>query len=57
MRAVLDDAVLHRPALAPRVLEVEIAEVDSGADQRAQRTVECGDVEAGGHEETEFGGL
>src|SRR5690606_18604534 len=36
MRAVLDDAVLHRPALAPGMLEVQVAEIDAGAEQRAE---------------------
>jgi hypothetical protein len=35
MRAVLDDAVLHAPALAPRMLEIQVAEVDARAQQVA----------------------
>ncbi len=54
MGTVLDDAVLHCPALAPGVLEVEIAEIDTGAQQGAERAVQPVLVEAGGQQEAGF---
>src|SRR3546814_5588986 len=36
MRAVPDDAVLDRPGLAPRMLEIQVAEIDAGAEQRTE---------------------
>src|SRR3546814_5947392 len=40
MRAVPDDAVLDRPGLAPRMLEIQVAEIDAGAEQRTERSEE-----------------
>ena len=36
MRAVLDDAVLHRPAFAADVLEIQVAEIDARTEQCAE---------------------
>ena len=55
VRAVLDDAVLHRPALAPRMLEVEIAEIDAGPKQGAEGAMQALLVESGGKQEAGFG--
>src|SRR5690606_28643600 len=57
MRAVLDDAVLHRPALAPGMLEVQVAEIDAGAEQRTERAFQAAGVEARGQQEAGLGDL
>ncbi len=57
MRAFLDDAVFHRPALATRVLEIEVAEIDARAEQRAEGAFEATGVEAGRQQEAGFGEL
>ena len=51
VRAVAHDAVLHRPALAPRVLEVDVAEVDAGPQQGAERALQPGTVQPRGHQQ------
>ena len=55
MRAILDDAVLHRPALAPRMLEVEITEIDARTQQRAEGAMQALLVESGGKQQAGFG--
>ena len=40
VRAVLDDAVLDRPALAPAVLEIQVAEIHARAHQPREGAVE-----------------
>jgi hypothetical protein len=55
MRALLDDAVLDRPALAARVLELQVAEVDAGAEQRAKGADEPAGVQACGEQQARFG--
>src|SRR5690606_5850549 len=47
MRAVLDDAVLERPALAPAVLEIQVPEIDAGAEQAREGAVQASEIEAG----------
>ncbi len=55
VRTVLDDAVFHAPALAPRMLEIQIAEVDARAQQGAEGAVEMAGVQAGGKQQPGFG--
>ena len=57
VRAVLDDAVLHRPAFAARVLEIEVAEIDARPQQQAETTFEGGIVQSGGRQQSRFGEL
>src|SRR3546814_10718103 len=51
MRAVPDDAVLDRPGLAPRMLEVQVAEIDAGAEQRTEGAFQPGRIEACGRQQ------
>ncbi len=53
--AVLDDAVLHAPALAPRMLEIQVAKVDAGAEQCAEGALQAGGIEAGRKQQAGFG--
>src|SRR5690606_9199984 len=41
VRTVLDDAVLYRPAFAARVLEIQVAGIDAGPEQRAERAIQA----------------
>src|SRR3546814_19783576 len=38
--ALLDDTVLHRPALAPRMLKVQIAKIHARTEQQRKRTLQ-----------------
>ncbi len=49
--AFLDDAVLERPVLLPRQLEIQVARVDARAEHRIERLFEAPVVEAGGRED------
>src|SRR5690606_273650 len=55
VRAVLDDPVLHAPALAPRMLEIDVAEVDAGPEQGAEHAIETGRVEPGRLQQARLG--
>src|SRR3546814_6126173 len=55
MRAVPDDAVLDRPGLAPRMLEVQVAEIDAGAEQRTEGAFQPGRIEACGRQQAGLG--
>ena len=57
VRAVLDDAVLHRPAFAARMLEIEVAEIDARPQQQAETAFEGGIVQSGGRQQSRFGEL
>src|SRR5690606_1769583 len=52
---VLDDTLLHRPALAPGVLEVQVPEIDSRTHQRAERPLERTFVQSGGPQQAAAG--
>src|SRR5690606_36008228 len=55
MRAVLDDAVLHAPALAAGMLEIQVAEVDARPEQGAEGALQRVGVEPGGRQQARFG--
>ncbi len=55
MRTVLDDAVFHAPALAPRMLKIQVAEVDARAQQGAEGAVEMAGIQAGRKQQPGFG--
>lgn len=46
MGTVLDDAILHTPAFAPGVLEVQVTKVDTRTEQLAQGGVQVVQVQA-----------
>src|SRR3546814_19770099 len=48
MRAVPDDAVLDRPGLAPRMLEIQVAAIDAGAEPRTEGASPPGRTSASG---------
>ena len=51
MRAVLDDAVLDRPAFAPAVLEIQVAEIHARPEQAAEGAIELAQRQPGGREQ------
>ncbi|KAG1061461.1 hypothetical protein G6F40_018008 [Rhizopus arrhizus] len=55
MGTVLDDAVLHAPALAAGVLEVEVAKVDTGAEQLAEGALQASGIQATGAQQAVLG--
>jgi hypothetical protein len=55
MRTVLDDAVLHAPALVARMLEIQVAEVDARAQQAGERALQRVGIQAGGSQQAGFG--
>ena len=55
MGAVLDDAVFHAPALAPGVLEVQVAEVHAGAEQLAEGALQASGIQAAGAQQAVVG--
>src|SRR5690606_11551635 len=54
---IAHDAVLHRPALPSRMLEIQVAEVDAGTEQAAKGAFQAGGIEPGGLQETGLGKL
>ena len=46
MRAVLDDAVFHAPALAAGVLEVKVTKVHTGAEQLPEGVLQASGIQA-----------
>ena len=50
--AVLDDAVLHAPALAPGMLEIQVAKVDTRSEQLAKGRVQAIQIQAGRYQQT-----
>ena len=55
MGTVLDDAVFHAPALAAGVLEIKVAEVDTGAEQLAEGALQASGIQAAGAKQAVLG--
>ncbi|MNM27724.1 hypothetical protein D3C81_382210 [compost metagenome] len=55
MGAVLDDAVFHAPAFAPGVLEIQVAEVHTGAEQLAEGALQASGIQATGAQQAILG--
>ncbi len=55
MGTVLDDAVFHAPALAAGVLEIEVAEVHTGAEQLAEGALQAIGIQPAGAQQAILG--